>query len=85
MDVVKALKDYGIQVTIYDPMANPSEVKHEYDLVTTAILPTELFDAVVLGVAHKELLTINTQSLQKECGVLYDVKGVLSEGVDGKL
>jgi hypothetical protein len=30
-------------------------------------------------------LTINTQSLQKECGVLYDVKGVLSEGVDGKL
>ncbi|PIF31398.1 UDP-N-acetyl-D-galactosamine dehydrogenase [Flavobacterium sp. 9] len=85
VDVIEALKDYGIVVTTYDPWANPSEVKHEYDLVTTAILPTERFDAVVLGVAHKEFLTINTQSLQKECGVLYDVKGILSEGVDGKL
>lgn len=85
VDVIEALTDYGIVVTTYDPWAKPSEVKHEYDLVTTAILPTERFDAVVLGVAHKEFLTINTQSLQKECGVLYDVKGVLSEGVDGKL
>ncbi|KLT71061.1 nucleotide sugar dehydrogenase [Flavobacterium sp. ABG] len=85
VDVIEALTDYGIVVTTYDPWANPLEVKHEYDLITTAILPTERFDAVVLGVAHKEFLTINTQSLQKECGVLYDVKGVLSEGVDGKL
>ena len=85
VDVIEALTDYGIVVTIYDPWANPSEVKHEYDLVTSRILPTERFDAVLLGVAHKEFLTINTQSLQKECGVLYDVKGVFSEGVDGKL
>lgn len=85
VDVIEALTDYGIVVTTYDPWANPSEVKHEYDLVTSTILPTERFDAVILGVAHKEFLTINTQSLKKECGVLYDVKGVLSEGVDGKL
>lgn len=85
VDVIEALTDYGIVVTTYDPWANPSEVKHEYDLVTSTILPTERFDAVVLGVAHKEFFTINTQSLKKECGVLYDVKGVLSEGVDGKL
>ena len=85
VDVITSLKDYGIVVTIYDPLANVLEVKHEYDLVTTAILPCEKFDAVVLGVAHSDFFNINIKSLQKEFCILYDVKGVLSEGVDGKL
>lgn len=32
VDVIAALKDYGIAVTIYDPWANPAEVMHEYGL-----------------------------------------------------
>lgn len=85
VDVVKALKDYGIQVTIYDPMANPDEVKHEYNLTTSAILPIEKFDTVVLGVAHKAFLEMNLSSFQNENSILYDVKGVIRDEVDGKL
>ena len=79
------LTDYGIQVTIFDPMANPAEVKHEYRLDTTTILPAEKFDAVVLGVAHKAFLEMNLSSLQNGNSILYDVKGVLDDGVDGRL
>lgn len=32
VDVVKALQDYSVKVTIFDPWANPEEVKHEYGL-----------------------------------------------------
>lgn len=32
VDVVHALEDYGVKVSIYDPWANPAEVKHEYGL-----------------------------------------------------
>ena len=32
VDVIAALKDYGVKVTIYDPWANPTEVMHEYGL-----------------------------------------------------
>ena len=85
VDVVKALTDYGIQVTIFDPMANPAEVKHEYGLETTTTLPDQKFDAVVLGVAHKEFSALNLTILQNENSVLYDVKGILSAGVDGRL
>lgn len=85
VDVIKALMDYGIQVTIYDPMANPVEVKHEYGYETTTILPTYKFDAVVLGVAHKEFLNLDFKSLQNSNSILYDVKGVLATEVDGKL
>jgi UDP-N-acetyl-D-galactosamine dehydrogenase len=85
VDVIAALADYGITVSIYDPWANPAEVKHEYKLETSTTLPTQKFDAVVLGVAHKEFLELNLASLQKENAVLYDVKGILAVAVDGKL
>jgi UDP-N-acetyl-D-galactosamine dehydrogenase len=84
-DVVAALADYGIAVSIYDPWANPAEVQHEYGLPTTNQLPTQKFDAVVLGVAHTEFLKLDIPFLQKANSVLYDVKGVLSDKVDGKL
>lgn len=85
VDVVQALADYGIKVTIFDPWAKPSEVKHEYNLITTNELPTETFDALVLGVAHKEFTSIDFSKLKKENGVLFDVKGILNEIADGKL
>lgn len=85
VDIVKALSDYGIQVTIFDPMANPAEVKHEYNLITTQTLPIDKFDAIVLGVAHTVFLKMNISLLQKETSILYDVKGVFGDGVDGKL
>ncbi|MGZ9675069.1 nucleotide sugar dehydrogenase [Flavobacterium sp. GNP001] len=85
VDVVKALADYGIAITIYDPLADPIEVQHEYKLTTTRTLPENKFDAVVLGVAHREFLPIEYAQLQKENSVLYDVKGVLGTAADGKL
>lgn len=85
VDVVQALADYGIQVTIFDPWAKPAEVKHEYNLITTNELPAETFDALVLGVAHKEFTTIDFSKLKKENGILFDVKGILNEIADGRL
>jgi UDP-N-acetyl-D-glucosamine/UDP-N-acetyl-D-galactosamine dehydrogenase len=85
VDVVHALADYGISVTIYDPWAKPSEVAHEYGLTTINTMPQVTFDAIVLGVAHNEFSTIDISKLKKVNGVLFDVKGVLKEGADGRL
>ncbi len=85
VDVVNALADYGIQVIISDPWAKPSEVLHEYNLITTNELPSDTFDAIVLGVAHREFTTIDLSKLKKSNGVLFDVKGVLNETADGRL
>lgn len=85
VDVVKALEDYGITVAIYDPWASPAEVSHEYGLTTTKELPKEKYDAIVLGVAHKEFLQIDFSALQKDKSILYDVKGMLGSRADGKL
>lgn len=85
VDVISSLKEYGIKISIFDPWANPQEVKHEYDLEILTELPSSKYDAIVLAVAHNEFLTLDYQSMSKANSVLYDVKGVLSANVDGKL
>ncbi|WP_430399262.1 nucleotide sugar dehydrogenase [Flavobacterium sp.] len=85
VDVISSLEEYGIKITTYDPWANPAEVQHEYKIKSTNEIPNEKFDAVVLGVSHKEFLNLDIPSLQKNNSVLYDVKGILKNNVDGKL
>ncbi|RZJ27396.1 MAG: nucleotide sugar dehydrogenase, partial [Flavobacterium sp.] len=85
VDVISALSEYGINITVYDPWANPAEVMHEYNLKTTDHTPDAKFDAIVLGVAHKEFNTLELDQLKNENCIVYDVKGVLKEKADGKL
>ncbi|WPR71657.1 nucleotide sugar dehydrogenase [Flavobacterium sp. NG2] len=85
VDLIHALKEYGVNVTVFDPLANPEEVMHEYKIQTTASVPNHKFDALVLGVAHTDFLNMDLVQFRKEKSVLYDVKGVLKEGVDGRL
>ncbi len=84
VDVINQLKSYGTDVSLFDPWANPQEVKHEYDLETTQQLPEGKFDAIVLTVAHKEFLDLNLEDLLKPNGIIYDVKGIMKK-YDGRL
>ena len=72
-------------MTIFDPWANPEEVLHEYGIAMVNEQPKNTFDAVVLGVAHTEFINLDINLLRNKCSILYDVKGVLTDGVDGKL
>lgn len=85
VDIINALSDYGIAVTIYDPWANPTEVKHEYNITSTKLLPNAQFDTVVLGVAHKEFRSLDIAKLKKDVCVVYDVKAILGNQVDARL
>ena len=77
VDVIAALKEFGMDVTIYDPWANKDEVLHEYKLTSTQDVPAHTFDAVVLTVAHSAFLEMNFDSLTNKNHVLYDVKNIL--------
>ena len=86
VDVIKNLKSYGTQVTVFDPWASPEEVMHEYGLQTTSNLPKDdQYNAIVLTVAHKEYLRMDLQELLAPNGILYDVKGILKGKVNGRL
>jgi UDP-N-acetyl-D-galactosamine dehydrogenase len=86
VDVIKTLRDYGMKVSICDPLAELNDVKHEFGLEITNNLPSQKFDALVVSVAHNEFLKLDLESIMKANGILYDVKGILKgDLVDGKL
>lgn len=85
-DIVKALSEYELGLTIYDPWANPDIAKREYGIDITNTLPQEQFDAVILAVSHREFEDLDVSALVKPQHVIYDVKGFLNRDiVDGRL
>lgn len=66
IDIYNALKEYNVNLVVYDPWANPSIVKREYDIEVMNDLPKEKFDAVVMAVAHKEFVNLDVQQLTDE-------------------
>ena len=86
VDVITALKGYGVNITIYDPWANKEEVMHEYQLESTQKTPTRKFDVLVLTVAHKEFLDLDFNAIVNKNHVIYDVKNILpTKIIDGGL
>lgn len=86
VDVISALKDYGLNIDIYDPWASTEEVAHEYKLDLISGPVESFYDAIVLGVAHEEFKTLNLRNYAKSKAVIYDVKGVLDKAnIDARL
>lgn len=86
IDIYKTLKEYNVNVTIYDPWANPEIVSHEYGIEVTNVLPADKFDTAILAVAHKAFEGLDICSLLKEKHVIFDVKGFCNrEIIDGRL
>ncbi|MDA9628133.1 nucleotide sugar dehydrogenase [Flavobacteriaceae bacterium] len=77
VDVIYALKEYGTNITIYDPWANEKEVLDEYGLISNIKLPKEKFDAIILTVSHNEFINLDFELLKRQKSVIYDVKNTL--------
>jgi len=84
VDVVTALKEYGTNITIYDPWAIEEEVLREHGLFSTRIIPKKKFDGILLAVAHDEFKELDFSILKKKKSVVYDVKNILSDVIRDK-
>ena len=84
VDLVHELEDYGANVTIFDPHANPKEVNMEYNLQSRKVVPAEKFDAIVLAVAHEEFQQLPLENIKKQKSIEYDVKNFLDSKQEDK-
>ena len=87
VDIVRALKEYNLNVTIFDPWANPAIAKREYGLEVVNQLPAgKKFDAAIAAVAHREFEGLNITSVLKPQHIIFDVKATRPRAeVDGRL
>ena len=77
IDVYRQLKDFHMDVDVYDPWASSDEVQHEYGISTIESLDGKKYDAIVHTVAHDKFEALDLKALQKTNAVVYDVKGTL--------
>ena len=89
VDMVKALKEYELDLDIYDPWVDPKEVEHEYGLAPVSALQNNEYDAIILAVAHdqfKQMTATEIHALGKSKHVLYDLKYLLeNDGLNIRL
>lgn len=78
VDLVRELQSFGTTVDIFDPHADPKEVKQEYGLTLVAQL-TQKYHAIVLTVGHKEFSGLDWRVIRDDKTVVYDVKGFLDK------
>jgi len=81
VDIVKELKEYGIQVDVFDPWVSPEEAQHEYGISPIAKPEKNTYDAMVLAVNHQQFKAMGAKAI-RELGkaehILYDLKYLLT-------
>jgi len=80
IDIYNELRNFDINIEVYDPWVNPQEVKHEYNIEVLNSFSKVNYAAVILAVAHKEFLDLDIRSFAPN-GVIYDVKGFLPKNI----
>jgi UDP-N-acetyl-D-galactosamine dehydrogenase len=80
VDMIHELISFGTQVDVYDPHADPQEVKDEYNLALIKDI-SKKYHALVVAVGHKEFLSLDLKQLKESDAIVYDVKGFLDKSL----
>ena len=82
IDIINELSDYGINVQVCDPLADPDEAIHEYGVQLVPTTELKPAAAVVAAVAHQQFLAWSPKDVSRYMGdnpVLIDVKGMYDQ------
>lgn len=82
-DIVKELREYGIEPVIADPQADVDEAERLYGIEMSSVSEVKDMDAVILAVAHKEFAGLSVADVDKyfkdDKKLLLDIKGVFNK------
>jgi len=84
IDIIRELTEFGCRVEVYDPLADPDEVRHEYGIDLTPVDRLGRYQGLVMAVAHTPFRAMDLNLLKATGCIVYDVKSVLPHA-DGSL
>jgi UDP-N-acetyl-D-galactosamine dehydrogenase len=79
VDVYKELNEFGFQVDVFDPEADPEVFLKEYGFDKLKEISNNEYEVVILAVAHDSFKTINPTDLIVKEGIVFDVKGLYKD------
>jgi UDP-N-acetyl-D-galactosamine dehydrogenase len=86
IDIVSELNQFGMDVDVYDPLAENEQVISHYNISLIKDIYKHKYQLIILAVAHNEFLSIDFSKLKNLDTILFDTRAVLNrEWVDGRL
>ncbi|RZK76303.1 MAG: nucleotide sugar dehydrogenase, partial [Pedobacter sp.] len=77
IDIHRELTQFGLDLDVYDPWANPQEVIKEYGIKLEHTLSPKNYKAVIVAVAHNEFLKVDYQLYKDQGAVIFDIKSFI--------
>ncbi|WP_334013422.1 Vi polysaccharide biosynthesis UDP-N-acetylglucosamine C-6 dehydrogenase TviB [Alteromonas sp. S167] len=77
VDIAEDLKNYHVNLDIYDPWANAIELEKEYGLKLKDTIEEGKYDAIIAAVAHSEFKAFSDKKLRSFCkqnSIIFDIK-----------
>jgi len=65
LDIIRELEEYGIQVTVVDPVADKEGLSHEYGIKPCTVDDVKEMDAIIFAVPHEEFKTMKLKNIKK--------------------
>lgn len=75
--IYNELQSFGLEVEVYDPLADVTEVEHEYGFRLVEDSDFDKYSAVILAVAHSVFKNLDWLKIRREVEVIFDVKSIL--------
>tara|TARA_Y100000741_G_scaffold363767_1_gene352801 strand:+ start:502 stop:1764 length:1263 start_codon:yes stop_codon:yes gene_type:complete len=84
-DIYKELNSFGMDISVFDPLASKQEVKNEFGFIL--INKLSKYDSIILAVAHEQFLNFDIENLKRnKKSVVFDLKAILDpQKVDARL
>ena len=84
VDILTELKEYGVEVDVFDPWVNAEESQHEYGITPISAPVNGNYDAIILAVGHNEFKALGATGIRQYCrpdSVIYDLKYILDKNL----
>jgi len=79
IDIVNEFRDYAIKPLVCDPVADATDITHEYGIILTEMKKIQGMDAIIIAVAHDDFTNLKLEDIVRPGGLVLDVKGILCE------
>ena len=82
IEMINALKEYDVQVDVYDPWVDAAEAMHEYGIQLCDQPDVNTYDGIILAVAHHQFKDMGIDAIRtlgKPKSVVYDLKYVFEK------
>lgn len=82
LDIIKELREYGMEIDVRDPYCSKEQAKEAYGIEVVDEVEKNIYDGIIFAVAHDSFKALSINEVQtwgKTKHLIYDIKYIFSD------